>query len=253
MLSADDVERLAARVLETRYPDADAGFAAGSLIRGQGTALSDLDLVVLYPSLPAAGRDLFLFEDLPVDVFLHDPETMAWVFQADIDAGKSGNITMVAEGRIVGPRPEAAHALQARARQLLDAGPPPLTPEQRDQFRFHITGRLEDLRDPRPPAEMVATGAWLHLALADFILRSRGRWAATGKWTPRALAELDPQMEAAFSAAFDALFARLDAGPLIDFTEQVMAPFGGLLAIGHQSQSPPSARLAKLPLTRFPP
>ena len=45
----------AARVIcSQRYPDAAVAFAAGSLMRGEGTPYSDLDLVVVYLGL--AGR-----------------------------------------------------------------------------------------------------------------------------------------------------------------------------------------------------
>jgi hypothetical protein len=243
MLTATEVEQLAARVLAARFPDAEAGFAAGSIVRGQGTPGSDLDLVVLYERLPNARREAFRFEGLPVDVFIHDGETLRWTFQADLDAGKPAYLTMAAEGRIVGPRQDEARGLQARARELLRAGPPPLSDDQREQFRFLITDRIGDLRDRRSAGEWIATGAWLYLVMADFILRSRGEWAATAKWIPRTLATVDPALEAAFARAFDDLFTRGDPAALIAFAEETLAPFGGLLFEGYEAQSPPSARL----------
>jgi hypothetical protein len=245
MMTAEDAERLAARVLAVRFADADAGFAAGSIVRGQATAGSDLDLVVLYARLPNARRESFTFDGLPVDAFIHDDETLAWLFQGDLDAGKCAHLTMVAEGRIVGPRPDAARQLQDRAHQVLRDGPPPLSVEQLDQFRYLITARIDDLRDPRDVREGVATGAWLYLVLADFILRSRGQWAHTAKWIPRGLTAFDPKLEAEFSRAFDDLFVRHDPAALIAFTETVLEPFGGPLLEGYESQSPASARLPK--------
>ena len=70
-------------------------------------------------------------------------------------------------------------------------------------------------------------------------------WAATAKWTPRSLAAVDPALGAAFSRAFEALFARGDPAALIEFAEKALAPFGGLLFEGYESQSPPSVRLAE--------
>jgi hypothetical protein len=245
MMTAEDVEQLAARVLAVRFPDAEAGFAAGSIIRGQGTDGSDLDMVVLYARLPNARRESFIFEGLPVDAFIHDGETLAWLFQGDLDAGKPAHLTMVAEGRIVGPRPEAARQLQDRARQMLREGPPPLSTEQLEQFCYLITCRVDDLRDRRDVREGVATGAWLYLVLADFILRAQGQWAHTAKWIPRSLTAFDPELEAAFSRAFDDLFVRQDPAGVIAFAETVLAPFGGPLLEGYESQSPASARLPK--------
>jgi predicted nucleotidyltransferase len=38
---------VAVEVLASHYPDADSAFVAGSLMRGQGSSTSDIDLVVL--------------------------------------------------------------------------------------------------------------------------------------------------------------------------------------------------------------
>jgi predicted nucleotidyltransferase len=248
ILSLEAAEAMAARVLAARYPDADAALLTGSNVRGEATAGSDLDLVVLYRELPRARRESFMFEDMPVEVFVHDPETLAWYFNADLEAGRPGMHDLVAEGRILGPRPAIAERVRARARAGLAAGPPPIKAEQLDLFRYHITDRINDLRDERDPAEVVATGVWLYDALAALILRGHGRWMGTGKWTPRHLKALDPDLERRFTAAFDALFAG-DPAPVIALAEAELAPHGGLLFDGYVSQAEVSARLAEAPET----
>jgi predicted nucleotidyltransferase len=247
MLTLEAAETMAGQVLAARYPDADAVLLTGSYARGEATPGSDLDLIVLYPQLPRARREAFRFEAMPVEVFVHDPETLAWALQADIDAGKPGMHSMVADGRILGPRPAAAERLQARARAGLAAGPPPFEPEQIELYRYHITGHLDDLRDERDPAEVVSIGAWLYLSLADLMLRGRGRWAGTAKWIPRYLKALDPALERRFTAAFEALFARADRAPLIALAEAELAPHGGPLFDGYESHADASARLAATP------
>jgi hypothetical protein len=234
ILTAEDAEQLARRVLAERYPDADAGFAAGSLVRGGATESSDLDLVVLFERLPNAYRQSFVFEGTPVDAFVHDPETLRAFFGKDVEAGKSAMLTMVVEGRIVGPRPGPAEAMKAEAEPILAGGLPPLDQGAIDLFRYLITSRIEDRR---PWPEVIATAAWLHPALGDFVLRANGRWAATAKWVPRALAGFDPEVAAAFEAAFADLFERRDAGPLIRFAEQALAPFGGRLFDGYRADA----------------
>jgi predicted nucleotidyltransferase len=245
ILSADDATRLAERLLAARYPDADAAFAAGSFIRGGATALSDLDIIVLHAALPNARRESFIFEGVPVDGFIHDPETLRAFLQKDVDAGKPAMLTMVREGRIIGPRPEAATELLAEADAIHAKGPLPWTQERLDLGRYLITSRIEDLQDHRPWPELVATAAWLHLVLADFILNANGRWAATGKWVPRTLAAFDPAVEAVYTAAFDAIFERRDPKPLIAFAEQTLAPFGGFLFDGFTSNAEPKERIQK--------
>jgi predicted nucleotidyltransferase len=76
---ADAVE--AARAIgRQRYPEASVLFAAGSIVRGEGTVHSDLDLVVVYPALAAAYRESFVLDRLPVEAFVHDPETLEYFF-----------------------------------------------------------------------------------------------------------------------------------------------------------------------------
>jgi hypothetical protein len=247
ILTAAEAERLAQRVLEDRYPIADAGFAAGSFVRGGATATSDLDLIVLFDALPNAYRESFVFEGTPVEAFVHDPETQRAFFRKDVDAGKSAMLTMAVEGRIVGSRPERAEAMKAEAQTILAAGPPPLDQSAVELFRYLITSRIEDLQDPRPWPEVLATGAWLYAALADFILRTNGRWGATAKWIPRALAAFDPALAAAFDAAFADLFERRDTGPLIGFAERSLAPFGGRLFDGYRAEAKAEERIPSKP------
>ena len=44
----------AEEIRAAKYAEAEIVFLAGSLVRGEGTATSDLDLVVMYRSLPQA-------------------------------------------------------------------------------------------------------------------------------------------------------------------------------------------------------
>ena len=247
ILSLAAAEAMAGRVLAARYPDADAALLTGSNARGEATAGSDLDFIVLYRELPRARRESFMFEGMPVEAFIHDPETLAWFLNADIEAGKPGMHSMVSDGRILGPRPAAAERLRARAKAGLAAGPPPFKPEQIEQYRYHITGHLDDLRDERDPDEIVSIGVWLYLSLAEVMLRGRGGWMGTAKWIPRYLKALDPALERRFTAAFDALFARHDPALVIALAEVELAPHGGLLFDGYVSQAEPSARLAQAP------
>ncbi len=244
ILTARDAEQLAKRVLTERYPNADSGFAAGSLVRGGATETSDLDLVVLFNRLANAYRESFVFNGTPVEAFVHDPETLRAFFGKDVKAGKSATLTMVVEGRIVGFRPEPAEAMKAEAQVILARGPPPLDRGALDHFRYGITSRVEDLRDQRPWPEVVATGVWLHLALADFVLRANGRWAAAAKWVPRALAAFDPALATAFEAAFADLLERRDTGRLISFAEQTLAPFGGCLFDGYRADAKADERIS---------
>ena len=67
-----------------RYPDAAVMFAAGSIVRGEGTAFSDLDLVIVHGRLDRAYRESFRYDRVPVEAFVHDPETLGTFFKKSI-------------------------------------------------------------------------------------------------------------------------------------------------------------------------
>ncbi len=107
-----------------RYPDAVAIFAAGSIVRGEGTPFSDLDLVVVFAELPCAYRESFRFGGYPVEAFVHDPATLEYFF---LDADRSSGVPtlpqMFVEGiEIPGPS-EMSRSLKRRAAAVIEAGP----------------------------------------------------------------------------------------------------------------------------------
>ncbi len=56
--------------------------ASGSIIQGVGTKYSDLDSIVVFSTIEAAYRESFLLDDMPVDAFVHDYETLQSLLQS---------------------------------------------------------------------------------------------------------------------------------------------------------------------------
>ncbi|MBO9830053.1 nucleotidyltransferase domain-containing protein [Xanthomonas sp. A2111] len=233
---------IAQSLLSTRYAGAAFGFAAGSILRGEGTHLSDLDLVVVYDGLPAARRESFLAEGVPVEAFVHDPGTLAWFVDEDAARGRPSLLHMIAEGRIVGTATDAARTLQHHVAARLQAGPPPLTQAQLDALRYEITDLVDDLCGKRSAAEIVAIGALLHPRLAELALRGRGHWYGSGKWVPRLLARVDHALSERFDQAFAALFANADCTPVLALAQQELAAHGGRLFEGDCRTAPAAWR-----------
>src|SRR5262245_32015520 len=99
-----------------RYSNAAAVFAAGSILRGEGTPFSDLDLVVVFAQLPCAYRESFTFEGYPVEAFVHDPETLEYFFlEIDRPSGIPALPQMVVEGIEVPASSELSRELKRRA------------------------------------------------------------------------------------------------------------------------------------------
>jgi predicted nucleotidyltransferase len=233
---------IAEAVVASRYQGAAFAFAAGSIMRGEGTHLSDIDLVVIYDRLEAARRESFVVEGVPIEAFVHDEETLAWFVKADVSRGRPSILNMIAEGAIIGRETNRAEKIRRDMARRLSEGPPCMEPAQRDTLRYAITDAIDDLRGERGSSEVMAIGAMLHPQLVELALRGRGRWNGTGKWAPRLLAAVDGRSGRQVRSCFRALFVSGTCEPVIALAEQEMEPHGGPLFDGDRRTAPPSWR-----------
>ena len=115
-----DPRETATAVLNERYNSADSLLLAGSVVCGEATATSDLDLVVIYPQIERSYRESFLHGGWPVEAFVHDECTMEYYFiERDLASGIGSLMWMVRDGvPIVGQTPLNAR-IKSRANSLL--------------------------------------------------------------------------------------------------------------------------------------
>lgn len=230
--------QLAEFVLSDRYPGAVAAFWAGSLTRsGQGTAQSDIDLVILFDRLHAAWRETIVSKGPTVETFVHDMTSLAQFFRLDAEKGLPTLAHMVATGVPLreGPPARAARDL---AQATLAAGPPPWGPEEIDRSRYFAGGLLDDLMGSRDQAEVRAVGGVLYQHAFDHLRRAKGAWTARSKWIVRVLREEEGQLGQDYLIAFDALFRDAEPGPAIAVVRRIYEPSGGPLACW-RSEAPP--------------
>lgn len=230
-------------LFESRYKGADCIFVGGSVGRGEATAHSDLDLVVVFPKVTAAYRESFQHMGWPVEAFIHDAETLRYFFQnVDPQLGRATLAEMIAEGHEAPAATSLSQELKRMADEVLRAGPPALDEADVQDRRYHISELIDDLRAPRNRQEMLAAGAYLYNELADFYFRSRRGWSGTGKAILKRMKKVDPTFARRFSEAFDDLFINGQQKRVIDLTEELLAPSGGFLFEGYRRDVPSSWR-----------
>ncbi|HEY3814344.1 MAG TPA: nucleotidyltransferase domain-containing protein [Caulobacteraceae bacterium] len=240
-----DALRIAKIAVAARYDGAAYAFAAGSIMRGEGTRLSDIDLVVVYDRLDAARREAFMAENIPVEAFIHDPETLAWFIDEDVRTGCPVLLDMIVHGVVIGDAEGSAKTLQEDMARQLDEGPPALTRDALDALRYQITDTINDLRGERSDREIMAIGAVLYPSLVELTLRGRGNWNGTGKWAARLLAAADSDLAAQFHQAFGKLFTSGASDGVIELAEQVLERHGGPLFTGYRRVAPATWRTAR--------
>jgi hypothetical protein len=194
------------------------------------------NIVLLFGSLPnGAWREMVEFEGQQLEVFAYDLGTLTYFCHAvDRPSGIPALPTMVAEGVVVlsrsSPALTAAREVAAETSRL---GPPPLDTTNLRTRRFAISELAVALRPDRDRHVLLAAGASLYTALADFALRAADRWSASGKALPRALTTMDPALATRFETAFTTLFAVGDVAPVQALVDTVLAPHGGRLREGN--------------------
>ena len=137
-----DLVALAHRIVAERFPDARAAVLAGSVSAGRATATSDLDIVVLSGSGERV-RETIRVDGVPVELFVHTDESVAYWFERERQAGGCTLAHMLATGLPLAG--DEVDPLQVRAREHLAAGPPAWTREQLDYRRYALTDALDDL------------------------------------------------------------------------------------------------------------
>jgi hypothetical protein len=232
----------ARRIFRERYEGARVLFLAGSVMRGEATPMSDLDIVVVYDELPNAYREAFTCEGWPVEAFVHDAESVGRYFESDRRRGLPAMMSMVMEGIEIPETSDLSAELKRRASEIFEAGPPPLGEDELHLRRYRLTDWVDDIRHPRSPEELVATGAYLYGDAADFFFRSRNLWSSHSKTIPRRLREADAAFAETFCRAFDALFVEKNSAPAIALVAELLTPFGGLLFDGFRRDAPPGDR-----------
>ncbi len=240
-----DPRTAALEIVAERFEGAAVTFLGGSVMRGEGTETSDLDLVVVYERLDAAYRESFMHRGWPVEAFVHDPETLRYFFShVDRASGVPSLPDMVASGVPLPRANDLSKSLQTLAEETISTGPPRWNDVEVAASRYAITNLADDLRSPRSRAELVATAAALYSALGEHFLRGQGLWSASSKAIPRRLEAVAPAFAGRFTDAFERLFEKGQSEAVIRLCEEVLTPYGGWLFAGHKVVAPLEWRLS---------
>src|SRR3984885_16228343 len=123
----DDPVADARALIAERFPTARAAFLGGGVLSARRTATSDLDIVVVIDGPPAPFRESLYWRGWPVELFVHDSESVGVYFARDASARKPSLARMIAEG-VTLLDSGAAGAISEEARAALMAGPPAWRP-----------------------------------------------------------------------------------------------------------------------------
>jgi hypothetical protein len=231
----------AIKFVESYFPNCDVAYLAGSVVRGEETESSDLDIIVIDSSVGESYRQSLTEFDWPIEVFVHNMFTYKNFFKENIDRARPSLPQMCAEGIILRDTGHASR-IKNEALQLLKAGPTPWNSIEIERARYHLTDLLNDLEGSTNGIEDLFVVSKLADLTHEFVLRVNGHWIGEGKWIIRALKEYNEDFAARFAEVFDLYYISREKAGVIHFVDEIIAPYGGRLFEGYSSsQSPESA------------
>ncbi|GHH69657.1 hypothetical protein GCM10018793_02420 [Streptomyces sulfonofaciens] len=220
-------------VVGEHHPDARAAFLGGSVITDRRTVTSDLDIVVLVHGSPAPYRWSFRHEDWPVEMFVHTETTWHAFVEREVRERRSPLLRMCADGLLLLDSDGLGARIAAEAGRLTAAGPPTVSPEQIEDFRYGITDLLDDLSGCTDQGELLCIATELARRTGELALAAGGAWGGCGKWLARRLEDAAPGLTLRLHHGVrEALEGRKE--PLVTVVDEQLGQVGGRLWAGYR-------------------
>lgn len=217
--------------VKTHFPHCRAALLAGSVVRGEATETSDLDIIIFDDTLVSSFRESFIEAGWHIELFAHNLTSYRTFFEQDCRRAIPSLPRMVTEG-IVLKDTNIVEDIKREASALLDSGPEAWTDETIEMKRYFLTDVLDDLIGCTSRAEGLFIASTLATLVCEFILRTNRQWTGSSKWTYRALERYNTYAARELVAALEAYYQTNETDALIRYVDETLSPFGGRLFAG---------------------
>ncbi|UOR10402.1 nucleotidyltransferase domain-containing protein [Halobacillus amylolyticus] len=221
----------AKQFIKKQFPNCTGALLSGSVVRGEETATSDLDIVIFDEGYKSSYRESLVDQGWPIEVFVHNLSSYKEFFKSDVDRGRPSLPRMVAEGIIVKEHP-FIFAVKKEAEQLLAKGPEEWSKKTIEVKRYFLTDTLDDFLGSSKREEDLFVASVLAELLIEFYLRTNQQWTGQSKWTIRALRQYDEKFADRIVEAFDTFYKVGDKKQVIAIADSVLEKYGGRLFAG---------------------
>ncbi|MBS4174805.1 nucleotidyltransferase domain-containing protein [Bacillus sp. FJAT-49736] len=217
--------------IDQHFPNCQGALLAGSVVRGEETDTSDLDIIVLDNSISSSYRESLIKYGWPIEVFVHSISSYKQFFEMDYRRAKPSMQRMIAEGIIL-KDDGVISPIKEEAKLVLDKGPEEWSEETIRVKQYFITDVLDDFIGCHDRAEGIFIANTLSNLIHEFVLRTNRMWIGTSKWIVRALKHYDEGFTNDFVEAFDMYYQTGEKDRVIQLSQKVLEPYGGPLFDG---------------------
>ncbi|ASF38068.1 nucleotidyltransferase [Halobacillus halophilus] len=220
-----DAFHTARAFIDLYFPACQIAVLSGSVVRGEETHSSDLDIVIIDQE---PFRKSYYYCEWPIEAFVHNENSLEDAFFIETQHGVPLMTRMCAEGTVLKGGKEAEKIIEEAQGSLLE-GPSALSPSKLDELRYAISDKLDDLEGSTMPEEDIYSVSALIESLHQFILRINQKWVGEGKWMYRSLKNYDEALAGQLTKCLQSFYTRQEKGELIKFVDEILAPHGGRL------------------------
>jgi predicted nucleotidyltransferase len=213
------------------FPNCQGALLAGSVVRGEATETSDLDIVIFDASINSSYRESLKELGWDVEVFVHNLSSYKHFFESDYRRARPSLPRMVSEGFILKDE-GIIEEIKKEANELLDKGPERWTVETIKIKRYFITDALNDFIGSSNRAEELFIANTIAELVSEFVLRTNCKWIGSSKWLVRSLRNYNEDFANCFVEAFDSFYTTGEKNRIIKLVDEVLQPFGGQLFEG---------------------
>ncbi|WP_257348750.1 nucleotidyltransferase domain-containing protein [Pseudalkalibacillus decolorationis] len=217
--------------VQENFPNYQGALLAGSVVRGEATDTSDLDIVIFDESKPSSYRQSLIDFGWPIEVFVHNLTSYQTFFESDYKRARPSLQRMVSEGLVLQDK-GIIDKIKKEANTILEKGPEKWSSQTIETKRYFITDTLGDFIGSNNRAEELLIISTLANHLHEFILRTNGRWIGSSKWIIRELNQFNRDLTERYVDALETYYTTNDKKKIIEFTDEVLKPYGGRLFDG---------------------
>lgn len=221
----------AKRFIEDHFPHCDAALLSGSVVRGEATDTSDLDIIVFDQLTQNPFRESHIMFGWPIEVFVHNFVSYRKFFESDVLRARPSLPRMVHEGVPI-KKHHRLEAIKNEATALLSQGPPEWTEQEIRLKRYFITDTLDDFIGSSNRYEEIFIANKLAELLHEFVLRTNKRWIGSSKWVYKEMNMFDTALADTFMQAFDSFYKSGNKELVINLTDAILKPHQGRLFDG---------------------
>ncbi|MFF2449573.1 nucleotidyltransferase domain-containing protein [Neobacillus sp. NPDC058068] len=213
------------------FPHCQGALLAGSVVRGEATETSDLDIVIFDHTISSSYRESLIDFDWAIEAFVHNLSSYKHFFKNDVERARPSLPRMVSEGIILKDE-GIMDSIKKEAKELLTNGPAEWSIETIELKRYFITDALDDFIGCSIRGEEIFIANTIAELVSEFVLRTNRKWIGASKWIVRALRQYDERFANDFVEVFDHFYRTGEKKPVVELVDHVLEPFGGRLFHG---------------------